>query len=139
MVVKETTICDRCNKVVAIGKCDICGVDCCDNCMGRVGLMLSYAEFSLTDFLICSNCSSKICRIEKGEPSQINEEIRKQIQEHLKNLIVLTELKQEELKELSEEEKERLLRNELVRQNSPSFYRSKNKYSKNKWNCSIMK
>jgi len=35
----KVTICDKCGNVVAKGKCDICGVDLCENCGFAVGFV----------------------------------------------------------------------------------------------------
>ena len=114
MVQKNTIICDVCDETISNRKCDICSKDICEGCTQEIPLGF-IDESVLLNIYTCERCKkqfSRICLSESSEEENIFQqvmndkpELKKEIIEMIKNIIMLKKISEEDMQKEEEEEK----------------------------------
>jgi hypothetical protein len=108
MVEKQTVICDVCDEHVAKCKCEICSKDICEDCTNEVIVMLN-TETALFSIDTCERCRKQFSRVCLSKEHIFEEvfkdkpEIKQEIVEVIKNVMMLHKISDEDIKEEEEQ------------------------------------
>jgi hypothetical protein len=109
MVEKNTIICDVCDEHVAKCKCEICNKDICDECLEEIFVGFFESDVPLFNMNTCERCSKQLNHVCLSEATIFQEvfkdkpELKNEIVEAIKNIMMLKKISDEEI--IEEEEK----------------------------------
>lgn len=108
MVEKNTIICDVCDEHVAKCKCEICSKDICEGCTEETGIYF-LDNVLLMNIPTCEKCNKQISRVCLSEENIFEEvlkdkpELRNEIVEIIKNVLMLKKISDDDVPEEEEE------------------------------------
>lgn len=70
---KEIEICDKCNKNIAIGKCDVCNSDVCKVHGQSYNVDIGYRH--LTKIMLCYLCQKELMAVDSTEVPAVKKAI----------------------------------------------------------------
>ena len=109
MTKKTIEVCDRCNKIIASNKCEICDKDICEVCQNDISIGINDGEGkgvgdlnNIIHIICCKNCAYGLVntKLKNYFDEDAHKDIRHKTIEIFKNALVMNTLEDKKQKEM---------------------------------------